>query len=333
MGKARKGDRKGRGSGETAASVPTEMTAFEAAARAAVASRGSPETRQTYIRTLERWIAFATARGADPTNPPDDLAPAFRDSLAADLENETVRNHLAALSFVYRRLTAKRPSVVGAGPNEGAPTASWNPFDPDALAWPPASTIGKTEAVGQDATEAVLAAACKAGALRDVALIHALYATGARRMSIVTMRRDRLYRREGVLWARVKIKGSGGAELAEIVLPEAAAADLEAWLAVAPRSEYVFPSRDKKGSMDLSVANKVLTKWSEAAESSTRVHPHRFRVSFVTDAFSAGVNLRDIQASVHHSDPRSTQRYDRGSRGAGVTEAVAARRSKKSESS
>ena len=41
------------------------------------------------------------------------------------------------------------------------------------------------------------------------------------------------------------------------------------------------------------------------------VHPHALRHSFVTAALDAGVPLRDVQIAARHSDPRTTNRYDR----------------------
>lgn len=52
------------------------------------------------------------------------------------------------------------------------------------------------------------------------------------------------------------------------------------------------------------------------------MHPHQFRATFITEALDAGVPLHEVQAAVHHADPRTTQRYDRGARGAGVTAAL-----------
>lgn len=288
------------------------MSPFERAARAAIASRLSPETREDYTRTLNRWLAFCG--DADPADPPVELPAAFRDAVAADCLPSTVRNNLAALSFVYKRLVAQRPAP-----------ATWNPFDPDALAWPPASTIGKTEALPPGVAEEMIAAAAADGTLigvRDAAFMLLLHGTGLRRMSVVSLRRDKVFRRGDDLFARVKNKGSGDSEQVEVKIPMEAAAALTRWLDAAPRSTYAFPSRDGRSHINLATANKIIGKWAHAV-GAEHVHPHRFRASFITEAFNAGQHWRDIQAAVHHADPRSTQRYDRGLRGGGVADAVA----------
>jgi integrase/recombinase XerD len=290
---------------------------FDAAATAAIATRLSSKTRESYQRAVIAWVRHCLVADCDPCDPRLEVAAGFRDELlggrykARDgtmraYSTSTVRDYLAALSFVYRRLVAQRPAK-----------ATWNPFDPEALAWPPASRIGLTEEMDAAAAERMVAAATGAGALRDAALIHLLFATGARRMSIVSARRETVRRSEDGLVLRVKTKGSGGAAFEELVVPEDAAKSLEAWLEVAPKSVWVFPGRGGKKHLDLCMANIIVARWGEAV-SAVHATPHRFRVGFITAAFSAGLPWRDIQASVHHADPRSTQRYDRGRRGGNV---------------
>jgi integrase len=126
----------------------------------------------------------------------------------------------------------------------------------------------------------------------------------------------------------VQVKGSGGEEQKEAALPTETAAAVSAWLEVAPQSQWVFPARRGRGHIDLSTINKAVTRRAKEV-GAVHVHPHRFRAAFITSAFDRGSHWRDIQASVHHEDPRSTQRYDRGQRGGGVAEAVMEYRNKK----
>jgi integrase len=41
------------------------------------------------------------------------------------------------------------------------------------------------------------------------------------------------------------------------------------------------------------------------------MHPHMLRQTFVTTMLCVGVDLRDVQITARHADPRSTMRYDR----------------------
>ena len=48
-----------------------------------------------------------------------------------------------------------------------------------------------------------------------------------------------------------------------------------------------------------------------AGVTTTRMHPHMLRHTFVTIMLDAGVDLRDVQVAARHADPRTTMRYDR----------------------
>jgi integrase/recombinase XerD len=45
--------------------------------------------------------------------------------------------------------------------------------------------------------------------------------------------------------------------------------------------------------------------------SSSRMHPHMLRHTFVNTMLDAGVDLRDVQIAARHVEPRTTMRYDR----------------------
>lgn len=282
-----------------------------------ITSRSSPHTRKAYARDFATWVAFAEAEGENPARPSIGVAALYRDHLQERLETSSVARKLATLSAIYRFAIEQE-----------SPAASWNPFTQRALprAAPPA--FGKTEAVPEDTArrllDSTLADDSEHGR-RDAALIALLYSTGLRRVSVGTMRRANLLRRKGTLIARVVIKSG---EQVEVEIPDEYARILYRWLEVAPRSPFVFPAaRDTDRPMALALINRAITARADAI--GAHVHPHCFRVSFVTGLYSAGVHERTIQAAVHHKDPRSTQRYDRGKRGAGATQALADYRKKK----
>jgi integrase len=298
-------------------------SAFEKAARAAIATRAGTRTREHYLRVLDLWLKHCHKAAVDPADPRQDASAAFRDGLQKRrtekgklLEPATIRNYMSALSFIYSRLMSTRP-----------PTATWNPFDPKFIERPKVSQEGKTESLPDGVAERMIEAAQTAGALRDVAILRMLYDTGVRRMTVASLKRDKLFTRDGALVARVVVKGSGGADLHEVTLPAATVAALKAWLVATPESPFVFPSRDGHRSIDLSTINKVVARWAKVV-GARRVHPHRFRSTFATDAFDAGADARAVQGAMHHADPRSTQRYDRGRRGTEVTRDLAKWREK-----
>jgi site-specific recombinase XerD len=293
---------------------------FLDAASAFVASRSSPNTREAYRRDLDAWLDFCAEQDANPAAPTLALATAYRDSLLKSLSTESLRRKLAVLSAVYR----------GALEQE-KPAATWNPFSVRALPRPAGSRYGRTEAAPEDVAQAMLDAAradtTDTGA-RDAAVLALLYATGLRRVSVASIRRENVFRRGDVLVVRTAIKGG---EEVEVEVPTPYSLDVQRWYKVSAelgKSVWLFPGRDPREHLSLQMLNKVVNFWA-AAVGAEGIHPHCFRVSFVTGLYDAGAHERDIQAAVHHRDPRSTQRYDRGRRGSGATELLAEHRRKR----
>lgn len=302
------------------------MTPFERAARAHATSRASDGTRKLYLADLARWLVHCELEGVDPAAPTMEAATGFRDALARTvyrgrlLKGPTVRRTITALSSMYDN----------ALDSNGRPLVSWNPFKK--LPRPPAVKYGKTESITDEEAEAMVAEAVKFGGLvgiRDVALLRLLYETGMRVSSVVAMERSSLLKRGEQLVVRVF--GKGDKEI-EVEIPKEAAEPLQEWLAVAPESPFVFPAARGGGSFETKAVNKRLKFYGKLAGISPKhTHPHCFRAAYITSALDAGVPLHEIQAAVHHEDPKTTLRYDRGVRGTGVTSAVAEFRKNRSK--
>lgn len=287
------------------------MTPFERVARGFIASRGSAGTRELYTYDLDRWLAFCVAHKINVAEPTPSQAAAFRDQLTTTQKPQTLRRSLAALSRMYRAALAVRPQA-----------AKWNPFDPDALARPPAADFSKTEAVPTADVQKVMSQVARdpVFGVRDSAILQILYDTGLRISAVTRLERSKVFERDGVLVARVRTKYK---DEVDVELTVEAAAALERWLAVAPESPYAFPaSKNVRRPLGSRVFYKRLRAYGDAV-GVPHLHPHRFRTTYITEALDAGVPLNEVQASVHHSTPTMTQRYDRGTRGRGVTAAVA----------
>lgn len=283
-----------------------DVARFRATAAAFAKSRSSAGTQALYALDLEGWLAFCEKVGANPADPPENAATAYRDALQIDLAPLTVRRVLSSLSRMYR-------AAVGAG------TARYNPFNPDALARPPASSLGKTEQFTEEEAQALLAAVESSTsplAVRDLAMIRTLYDTGMRVSSLASMRKSKIFVRNGVTVARVAAKRK---HEVEVELPELSAKAIRAWTEVVQGDE-LFPVTTKAINRRLEMYGKIAGVKNP--------HPHRFRASYITSALDAGVPLYEVQASVHHEDPKTTLRYDRSVRGTGVSGRVAAFRSK-----
>lgn len=298
---------------------PTPKDYFMQVAWDFIASRASKNTRAAYRRDFKNWIFYCEQDGADPSEPPLETATGFRDQASEVLSPASLARKLAVLGAIYRYAQEQR-----------IPAATWNPFSTRALPRPSAPRFGKTEAVPEEIAEKMLKSARRddtyTGA-RDAAVLSLLYATGLRRVSVGAMRFDGIFRREGTLIARTTIKGG---EEVEVELPKPYDAIVERWYKCAAEtgSPWLFPGRNVRRHISLQMVNKIVNYWAHQV-GAEGVHPHQFRVSFVTGLYDAGAQERDIQAAVHHKDPRSTQRYDRGRRGAGASKFLAEHRKTK----
>lgn len=286
---------------------------FLDAASALIGAKPSKATQRSYRADVTRWWNWCIGQKLDPQRATLVDSTAYREYLlASGLANPSVARALACLSWLYGTLLRNKPPIVGG-----------NPFSHTILPWPKVSPEGKTKAIATAFAEAILQSA--APSPRDFALLRLLYDTGARRAEIASLE-----------WARVKLEAreivvvlKGGREAASAIVDETVGA-LRRWFTVsgAIDARYVFPAARGEGHLHPDTVNKILAAHAKAAGAGD-VHPHSFRATWITDAYDAGLPEYEIQAGAHHSDPKMTRRYDRGRRGLGAAEAVAAHRRKK----
>jgi integrase/recombinase XerD len=209
-----------------------------------------------------------------------------------------------------------------------------NPFKPKRLPRPPADDVAVTQpftkaeatALLMKVDEEMLGVAKGATSIigmRDRAIVRLLYDTGMRVSTVCSMRRDALREVEGRLFLITTVKKRGRVEVA---LPMTSSAVLEAWLEIAPPSPWVFPAKKKHVTRG-AVLERLIEYGRRAGVKDPS--PHRFRAAYITEALDSGLALHEVQAAVHHADPKTTQRYDRGVRGTGVSQALAKFREEK----
>ena len=285
--------------------------AFEDAAWKVIAARRSKNTRRAYLADLERWLIFAYAAGAPPALPSPELVAQVRNACLAVVSGPSCRRTFAALSSIFRRLVSR--GQVG-----------FNCFHPDVVEWPEGEAAGKTPALPEADAAAILTAS--ASSPRDCALLTVLHETGFRRMSVVSIERKTMREENGLIVVRALVKGG---KVVDVVLPTRSSAMVRGWLEVAPESSWLFcGQRNPSKALGETRVNEILAKYARLTDVSF-ASPHMLRSAFITTAISAGVNIRDIQAAVHHSDIRTTIGYDRGARGRSVGLDVAKAREKK----
>ncbi len=285
------------------------MSPFEVAARAHIASRGSPGTRELYSADLARWMEFCDSHRYDLEKPTLEAATGHRDELLKTFADLTVRRILSALSSMY--------DAAGI----------FSPFkSAKHLQRPQADQIGTTKEFTDEEARKLITAAdgddTRLG-MRDATVMQILYDTGLRISTVVRMKHSQLFDRNGQCILTTKVKKKGRVEQ---VLPSTSVERLDKWLGLVGDSDYVFPATRGRGPVTRSAISKRMVVYGKRV-GIEEAHPHRFRVTYITTALDAGLPLNEVQAAVHHSDPKTTQRYDRGVRGAGVAEAVAKFRS------
>jgi integrase/recombinase XerD len=149
-------------------------------------------------------------------------------------------------------------------------------------------------------------------ALRLVALVELLYATGMRVSELVSLPRRVLDGDERVL----TIKGKGGRERL-VPLSSHAKAALGAYLSAeaceplrASRPKWLFPSHGALGHVTRQHVGQELKELAEAARlDPDRVSPHVLRHAFASHLLDRGADLRAVQQLLGHADISTTEIY------------------------
>lgn len=286
-------------------------TLFERAAREHISSRKSAGTRELYTADLARWLLHCELSTVNPDEPTLAAAVAFRDAITDKVGPQTVRRILSALSSMY-----DAAGII-------------NHFKSSKrLPRPEADDAMVTQEFSKEQAEAILQVARDAPgdvAVRDYAILRLLYDVGMRISSAVELRRSEVIKRpDGSVVVITKVKKKGKVQM---VLPASAAEALDQWLKIAPESLWVFPADRNRSYMPRRSFNRRLLMYGEKAGVKDAA-PHRFRATFISDALDI-LPLHEVQAAVHHADPKTTLRYDRHKRGMGVVSAVSDARNKK----
>ncbi|GAB4136083.1 MAG: site-specific tyrosine recombinase XerD [Sphingomonadales bacterium] len=146
-------------------------------------------------------------------------------------------------------------------------------------------------------------------ALRRLALVETLYASGLRASELVALPRQAFSPKRAYLL----IVGKGGRErLAPIGAPARAAisAYLDALGDAAAASRFLFPSRGKSGHLSRVALFQELKALAERAGlKPAAVSPHVLRHAFATHLMAHGADLRSLQDMLGHADLSTTQIY------------------------
>jgi site-specific recombinase XerD len=201
--------------------------------------------------------------------------------IAAGIAPSRLRQHLAALVFLYRK-TLGRPEAVS--------FFSW-PKDPEQL-------------------PVVLSVEEVAGLLAAVAgdnyrmLFRTMFAAGLRIREACRLQVDDLDAERGV----IRVTGKGGRERQAALHPRLLEALRAYWREVRPVPPWLFTGR-VGNPLDTDQARKVFKDAVRDSGLAKRATPHALRHTYATLLLEQGTGLPVIQALLGHATIRSTERY------------------------
>lgn len=259
--------------------------------------RLSPHTRDSYRRDVRTWLEWCERRRLEPLAATFVHVNAFaREMEAAGSAPATVGRTLSGISSWYLFLikvgATKENPVVGADrphvSRDESPTVGLTPEECDCL----------------------LAAAEVSGSLsaRNVALVTLLIDDGLRIHEALQLDVDSI----GVDQGRpvVRFLGKRGARRKRVLTPEGERA-IAHYLNDRDSGPLFLSSHGKR--LDRTNAWRMIKQLAAAAAlpEADLISPHSLRHAYATNALAAGVPLEDVQDSMGHADPRTTQRYNR----------------------
>jgi len=196
-----------------------------------------------------------------------------------------LRNHLAALKFVYSRTLGREEDVS---------FLMW-PRSPDNVP----TVLSRREV-------ALVLAAIEHPTYRMAATT--IYATGLRAQEVCLLEaRDVDAAREVIHVRHGKGRKQRLVPLSPMLLDQLRAH----WKQVRPEPPYVFGASHARGAMRAPALRMALRHAGQKAKIAKRVTPHVLRHCFATHLLDAGTDTRVIQALLGHSSIRTTTRYVR----------------------
>ena len=269
----------------------------------------NPHTRKAYAVPVRRFLHWLAAQEITLVNATPGQAARFLDAYGGSIPTQKLA--LSALRHFFDLLVTRHAVVI-------------NPFQ---SVRPPRSESreGKTPAITVTQTRGLLASidpSSRAG-VRDRAILGTLIYTGARAGAVAALRLQDLrnYGDHRTLCMREK-RGKQREIPVRI--------DLDAWLAAylaaarirdQPQDTPFFrvisptsPTGFGDAGIEPWTLRAILKRRLRAAGLPSFITVHSFRAMVITDLLNQGVPMEDVQYLAGHSDPSTTQLYDRRSR-------------------
>lgn len=267
----------------------------------------APSTRTAYFRDIELYAEFARRNGFHVLDTQRSNAAAWAESMRAVLKGDgtrriseaTIARRLAALSSLLTYCVDTDVLEVNRVKAMRRPKGE---TDPSKAPW-----------LEEAQSRALLAAAARAKGpqrTRNLALLAVMLNTGARTSEVLAARVEDLGHsgRHRVLTVTRK-----GGKRQSLVLAPWVADLVDEYLA--DRTEGpLFAARLHSGGlghMDEPALLRLIRRTAASANipGADRLHPHALRRTYATTAKEHGAQLIDLQDSMGHADPRTTEGY------------------------
>jgi integrase/recombinase XerD len=255
------------------------------------------KTLTAYDADLRRLLTFLQGRHVHRAGAvtPGHLADYLVDLRKARLSPASIRRHLASLRGLFRFVQAETPGFRS--PARRLPAVNQPARLPQALSRPDLRKLLKAPRGDSAVT------------LRDVALLHLLYATGCRVSEVCALTVAEL--QAGIAAGTLTVNGKGGKQRLAMLNAEAAG-HLQRWLEVRPRlasgsTPAAFVGRGGKAWRRQQVWEAV-TGYAAAA-GLAGVTPHTLRHCFATHLLDGGADLRSVQELLGHASINTTAAY------------------------
>jgi integrase/recombinase XerD len=278
-----------------------------------IQGRRAENTRAMYTTHLKTWIDWCAQNNVDPLSARHAHVALWLSYRSEAGDSESTRAaRLSAVSSWYRWML--REEVVDRNPTTLLPEER------------PKPNPAHTPALSSAQAEKLLAAADSDGA-RSSALIALMLFTGARIGELLSADVSSIVQESGVPVLRIIGKGRKRRDLP--IIP-AVYLRLQHYLASRPhpasllpaiagqagRSQPLFITSTGRRLMPTQVRHTLLLCARKAGldpEVISVLRPHSTRATYATSNLAAGTPLRDVQYALGHSDPRTTEGYDRSS--------------------
>ena len=265
----------------------------------------NPHTRRAYARPVGRFLAWFEEQGIELRQVTPGLAGRFIEELPG---SDPTRNlALAALRHFFDVLVTRHVVAL-------------NPFS-SVRGKKHAVVDGKTPELSPGQARALLRSLdlSHVVGLRDRAVLGVLTYTGARVGALARLRHGDLQEQETQRVLRFAEKGGKQREIpVRHDLDEWIAAYLEAGrIDLSPKAAPLFLAAERWGlglvdrAMTAHGVRRMLKRRLQDAGLPGIISPHSFRVMVVTDLLGQDVPMEDVQYLAGHTNPQTTQIYDR----------------------